>query len=909
MPRPLHELNLEFIKAEAPPLPEPPLPIKEEAESFAQGFQPDLDAFPAFPPLSAIRPGEPLDNPSGIPPSAPAPYGFDQAAPFAPGYYSDDAAKQEAVDFLQSQDGPFGFDSSLFQPEDVKNFSLGSLYQDDSSYYQSQPAQGPQNTPLAPPLESFAIPATDGFAPTLGGFGPPLAGFDPFATGFLPGFPAAAQPQNIDLNQQQLPQSFALNQQGLPQNFDLSQQNLPQSYDLNQQNLPQGFDPNFLSYDPQNYDPNLAQPPQNYDQMPLAQPPQFNPPNPLDGLGFETTLFQPEDIKDFSLGSIYPNETGLQGYTEAVPVYPGPIVPDGQTSYFPDPAEIYKQTVLGKIDPAAPEYAFSQAELERRAMLERLYPSVPQVSEYAFDPDEIYRQALVGKVGSVEGHGQEFSYPNGKPGSADFSHFEYSEMLPPDGQPRWRPNSGDPYANARQTLKGTFDPDEGSKKNYPFVESPWLVYGDRPSIGPNPQTSQQAPGPFATGKEDDGKNQAATRPAGNPAPKKGKKPPFDDAPPGPGNSAGKPGETSKKKPKPEKGKSGKSTNIVPSGKPQPSFPAMPGESDDLSGIFIEEEPMYPQVDRRKRPRAKTVGSTEVKARYWDLATMNDDELIKDLEEAFKTPMNYSHEMMEARDKQRVGAELHALSLEQLDGPGAPDNFWLEETPKDSKAKKAKPAKAPASEDPKTRRNRIISDALFYFGIMAMVLATIYYQSKSKGPIKLFNHSVVTVSDTISGTIKKGSLVLVKNVDPATIAVGDNITFMTGENTTRTRQVLDIFVNYDNSGSRGFVLNDEEIARASDLLGSVSLAIPVLGAAFEFVGQHLYLVFIFFAFLMILSFALRGLLKGDSEPARAKKKKKKSPGGVKAILPLFMLAMDKISFIANGIFQYSDKGVG
>jgi hypothetical protein len=332
---------------------------------------------------------------------------------------------------------------------------------------------------------------------------------------------------------------------------------------------------------------------------------------------------------------------------------------------------------------------------------------------------------------------------------------------------------------------------------------------------------------------------------------------------------------------------------------------MPGESPDLSGIFIEEEPKYPQVDRRKRPRAKTVGSTEAKTRYWDLATMNDEELIKDLEEAFKTtPMNYSRDMMEARDKQRVGAELHALSLEQLDGPGAPDNFWLEETPKEAKSgrKKAKPAKAAAKrEDPITKRNRIISDALFYFGILAMVLATIYYQSKSKGPIQVFNHSLVTVNDAISGTIKEGSIVVVKSVEPEDIEVGDNIVFMSAENTTLTRQVLDILVNYESTGRRGFALNDDEVAKAADLIGTVSFSVPLLGGAFEFVGHHLYLVFIFFAMLMLLSFALRGLLKGDSEPAKAKKKKKKAPHGAKAILPFVL-----IEFLANS--QGCEKGL-
>jgi hypothetical protein len=473
--------------------------MKDEAESFAsQGFQPEMDAFPAFPPLSALRPGEPLANPSGMPPSAPQPYGFDQAAPYA-------APNKDSLGFLQSQDGPFGFDSSLFQPEDVKNFSLGSLYQDEPAYYQNP----------APPPESFKLPATDGFT------------LDPYA-------------------------SFA---QQLPQSFDPNLQ-LPQGFDPNLQ-LPQGFDPNLQL--PQGYDPNL-QLPQSFDPtLQFVQPKAV--PNPLDAYGFEPALFQPEDIKDFSLGSIYPNDQSVPAYTEPAAPYPSPIAPDGPlASYFPDPAEIYKQTVLGKMDPSGaqmPEYAFSQAELERRAMLETLYPSVPQVTGYSFDPDEIYRQALVGKVGSVEGHGQEFSYPNGKPGSADFSHFEYSEMLPPDGQPRagygstWRQNSGDPYANARQALKGTFDPDEGSKKNYPFVESPWLAYGDRPQTSQNPQIGPQEPGPFATGKEDDGKNAASSKPKGNTA-KKGKKPPFD-APPGSGSLPGKPSEQAKKKPKLDKG--------------------------------------------------------------------------------------------------------------------------------------------------------------------------------------------------------------------------------------------------------------------------------------------------------------------------------------------------------------------
>jgi hypothetical protein len=70
--------------------------------------------------------------------------------------------------------------------------------------------------------------------------------------------------------------------------------------------------------------------------------------------------------------------------------------------------------------------------------------------------------------------------------------------------------------------------------------------------------------------------------------------------------------------------------------------------------------------------------------------------------------------------------------------------------------------------------------------------------------------------------------------------------------------------------------DSAVVYAANVMGIVKLHIPKVGAILSFVGQNLYIVFIMFGLLMVLSFSLRGLLKMEPQANAPAPKKKRRP---------------------------------
>ncbi|MDR3238815.1 MAG: signal peptidase I [Clostridiales bacterium] len=177
----------------------------------------------------------------------------------------------------------------------------------------------------------------------------------------------------------------------------------------------------------------------------------------------------------------------------------------------------------------------------------------------------------------------------------------------------------------------------------------------------------------------------------------------------------------------------------------------------------------------------------------------------------------------------------------------------------------------------------ISDALFYAAIVIVMVIAAYYGTKSRGPIVILKHSVLTVlTSSMQSVIPKGSLVLVRVVPPDSLQTGDDITFMKDARTSITHRIIRIFENFEDSGDRGFEtqgvdnhLPDSEIVYAGNVLGKVIFHIPKIGAILAFLCENLYLVFILFGLLVTVSFAIRGLFTPDAKHSKKALKKKKA----------------------------------
>ena len=105
-------------------------------------------------------------------------------------------------------------------------------------------------------------------------------------------------------------------------------------------------------------------------------------------------------------------------------------------------------------------------------------------------------------------------------------------------------------------------------------------------------------------------------------------------------------------------------------------------------------------------------------------------------------------------------------------------------------------------------------------------------------------------------IPKGSLVIAQQVDPKTLQIGDDITFMANPTTTVTHRIIGIIEDYEDTGQRAFqtqgIMNDEPDAQpvpAVNVVGKVIFHSEVLGQIAGFMGQ--YWLFILFAAAVVI----------------------------------------------------------
>lgn len=159
----------------------------------------------------------------------------------------------------------------------------------------------------------------------------------------------------------------------------------------------------------------------------------------------------------------------------------------------------------------------------------------------------------------------------------------------------------------------------------------------------------------------------------------------------------------------------------------------------------------------------------------------------------------------------------------------------------------------------------IKDILFYIVLISILILMFSLKSiRSGAPVSVFGVSLHTVlTSSMEDEIPKGSFVVTYHVDPGTLNIGDDITFMRDEDTSVTHRIIGITENYANTGQRGFETQgvnnsqpDKDIVAAVNVVGKVVYHNYIIGIVIQFINQYWYFVIPLF----VLGYALIKSLK-------------------------------------------------
>jgi signal peptidase len=178
----------------------------------------------------------------------------------------------------------------------------------------------------------------------------------------------------------------------------------------------------------------------------------------------------------------------------------------------------------------------------------------------------------------------------------------------------------------------------------------------------------------------------------------------------------------------------------------------------------------------------------------------------------------------------------------------------------------------ASPGAKPRRRRAW-DFAFYAILAAAVGLVVFFTSAGDQPRSLGGVAVFSVlSESMESVYPKGSLILVHHVDPATLKVGNDVTYIREDGETVTHRIVGITEDIDGEGQRGFTTQgventspDANPVYAPNVIGKVVFHVPLLGHIVQLMRAHL----VIFLALCVGVFALAELLRTALVPAAPK----------------------------------------
>ena len=168
------------------------------------------------------------------------------------------------------------------------------------------------------------------------------------------------------------------------------------------------------------------------------------------------------------------------------------------------------------------------------------------------------------------------------------------------------------------------------------------------------------------------------------------------------------------------------------------------------------------------------------------------------------------------------------------------------------------------EKPKSKIKSIIFGTLFY-SFLIFVVAVVYFFSSSndEAPRTVLGITVMHVlTGSMQDVIPQGSVIVTKKVDPETLKIDDDITYLLESNRTVTHRIIGIQENYA-EGERGFETKgtanpspDKEIVLAKNVVGKVIFHNHTLGKVVLFIRDHI----IWVGLLLVLSIAFIAVIR-------------------------------------------------
>ena len=154
-------------------------------------------------------------------------------------------------------------------------------------------------------------------------------------------------------------------------------------------------------------------------------------------------------------------------------------------------------------------------------------------------------------------------------------------------------------------------------------------------------------------------------------------------------------------------------------------------------------------------------------------------------------------------------------------------------------------------------------------------------------VRIFGVQVFTVlSGSMEPTYHVGSVIYVKDADPATLHVGDPVTFQINADATATHRIVDIVPSEVTPGQPCFRTKgdandmvDAAPVEYESVIGKPFFTIPYLGFLADFIqsktGRYISIIVVA---LVILLTVLSELLEDPTDPKKKKKKKNPEPKG-------------------------------
>ena len=176
-----------------------------------------------------------------------------------------------------------------------------------------------------------------------------------------------------------------------------------------------------------------------------------------------------------------------------------------------------------------------------------------------------------------------------------------------------------------------------------------------------------------------------------------------------------------------------------------------------------------------------------------------------------------------------------------------------------------------AEGKKQKKSSWIGNAVYYLLLALALLAVLIYTKHSSGQ-SIFGYSAFTViTDSMYPEYPLDTLIIVREVDPGVIRVGDDISYIRSDNTLITHRVIEVHENYQQSGLRAFstqgianMFADKEKVYADNVVGLVIYHNFILGALLTYAKKNYLLVLSLV--LMIIGFVitLRWLLSNSGK---------------------------------------------